>query len=447
MNPIHLINRQEQVDTVKRILKDFEATDNSKKAGIKRGIYVYGDSGSGKTTFVNQILKEMNYDIIRFDAGDIRNKRVIDTITKDYMADKNMMSMFYKKVQRIAIVMDEIDAMNNGEKSGIESLIKIIRPKKTLKQKDEEMTLNVIICIGNYHVDKKIKELMKVCHLVELKTPTKPEMMQLTRHILPMMSESVREDVVEYIEGDLRKLSCVCQLYKKNQADPDAWTSNMDILLKKSFNDNTRVITKKLIHHMHHMDEHVTMINETDRTTVGLLWHENIVDVLGKMKKEESVPLYLNILDNICFADYIDRKTFQKQIWQFNEMTSLIKTFKTHNLYHMHTAKSQKKKRIGDVRFTKVLTKYSTEFNNYTFTQELCQELMMDKNDMFVFFLYLKTKYKDIGDILTLFENNNITNIETKEMVRLYRYLDKYTTESVDAVEQEDSCDETDSVN
>jgi len=198
---------------------------------------------------------------------------------------------------------------------------------------------------------------------------------------------------------------------------------------------------------MHHMDEHVTMINETDRTTVGLLWHENIVDVLGKMKKEESVPLYLNILDNICFADYIDRKTFQKQIWQFNEMTSLIKTFKTHNLYHMHTAKSQKKKRIGEVRFTKVLTKYSTEFNNYTFTQELCQELMMDKNDMFVFFLYLKTKYKDIGDILTLFENNNITNIETKEMVRLYRYLDKYTRESVDAVEQDDSCEETDSVN
>ena len=56
-------------------------------------------------------------------------------------------------------------------------------------------------------------------------------------------------------------------------------------------------------------------MNETDRTIVGLLWHENIIDVLEKTSKEESIPFYLKILDNMCFADYIDRITFQKQIW------------------------------------------------------------------------------------------------------------------------------------
>ena len=30
--------------------------------------------------------------------------------------------------------MDEIDGMNNGDKGGINSLIKLIRPKKTKKQ-------------------------------------------------------------------------------------------------------------------------------------------------------------------------------------------------------------------------------------------------------------------------------------------------------------------------
>ena len=29
-----------------------------------------------------------------------------------------------------------------------------------------------IICIGNQHIDKKIKEIMKVCVTIELKTPT-----------------------------------------------------------------------------------------------------------------------------------------------------------------------------------------------------------------------------------------------------------------------------------
>ena len=112
------------------------------------------------------ILKEMNYDVIKYDAGDIRNKSIIEMITNNNMSDKNIMSMFYKKVKKIVIVMDEIDGMNNGDKGGINMLIKLIRPKKTKKQKLEELTNNPIICIGNYHIDKKIKDLMKVCNTI-----------------------------------------------------------------------------------------------------------------------------------------------------------------------------------------------------------------------------------------------------------------------------------------
>ena len=43
--------------------------------------------------------------------------------------------------------MDEIDGMNNGDKGGINSLIKLIRPKKTKKQKLEDFTLTPIIWV------------------------------------------------------------------------------------------------------------------------------------------------------------------------------------------------------------------------------------------------------------------------------------------------------------
>ena len=56
------------------------------------------------------------------------------------------------------------------------------------------------------------------------------------------------------------------------------------------------------------------LMNETDRTSVGLLFHENIIDVLDQDKKT-SIPFYDDVLNNICFADFIDRITFQKQIW------------------------------------------------------------------------------------------------------------------------------------
>ena len=431
-----VLGRDEEVKKVIEILKDFEK--NKDNLTTKKGIYIYGEPGTGKTTFVNNILRELDYDTIKYDAGDIRNKSIMDTITKHNMGDKNVMSMFYKKVKRIAIMMDEIDGMNNGDKGGINSLIKIIRPKKTKKQRLEEVTMNPIICIGNYHIDKKIKELMKVCHVIELKTPTRVQMTNLVDTLMPVLDLNIKSNIIGFIQGDLRKLITIYNLYKNKQ---DIVNNNIiqNIFLMKSYNDDTRKITKKLINTPTPIEEHLTIMNETDRTIVGLLWHENIIDVLGKFKKEISVPIYSHILDNMCFADYIDRITFQKQIWQFNEMSSLIKTFKNNKYYHdLFKDEAKKKQKFNpiEVRFTKVLTKYSTEYNNSIFIQNLCQELGMDMKDLFAFFLELKHKYTE-AEITTLFENYDITKLDIN---RMYRYLDKYLKE--DALETEDIVDD-----
>jgi SpoVK/Ycf46/Vps4 family AAA+-type ATPase len=429
-----LLNRDEEANSIRQFLQDFEKNRNS--LTTKKGMYIYGEPGTGKSIFVQNILKEMNYDIIKYDAGDIRNKSIIDTITQHNMADKNIMSMFYKKIQRIVIIMDEIDGMNNGDKGGINSLIKLIRPKKTKAQRLEEITMNPIICIGNYHIDKKIKELMKVCQVVELKLPTKIQVTNILNDIMPKVDDNIKVNIIRFIQGDLRKLTTVYEMYKKNNSIINSDTMNT-VFLMKSYNDDTRQITKKLINNNYQMEDHLTIMNETDRTIVGLLWHENIIDVLEKMKKENSIPFYLNILDNMCFADYIDRITFQKQIWQFNEMSSLIKTFKNNKIYH-ETFSKKEKFNPAEVRFTKVLTKYSTEYNNSLFIQNLCQELSMDMNDMFAFFLDLKNKHTDI-EIIALMENYDITKLDIN---RIYRYLEIYTNENASDQDTASVCEE-----
>lgn len=435
LNINKLLNRENEVKQIKDILMEFEK--NKHNLTTKRGIYIYGDPGSGKSSFVINILKEMDYDIIKYDAGDIRNKSIIDTITKHNMADKNIMSLFHKKIKRIAIIMDEIDGMNNGDKGGINSLIKIIRPKKTKKQRQEEITLNPIICIGNYHIDKKITELMRVCHVIELKPLSNTYINLLVSNLIPNIEESMNTNIINFIQGDLRKLNTIYNLYQNKNS---ILTNNIikNIFSMKSYNDDTRKITKKLINNNYSLNEHLTIMNETDRTIVGLLWHENIIDVVSKMEKKKSIPFYLDVLNNMCFADYIDRITFQKQIWQFNEMSSLIKTFKNNKIYHEtfqeNTNEPNIKKHFNpdEVRFTKVLTKYSTEYNNSIFVQNLCQQLGMDKNDMYAFFLDLKNKHSD-AEIVLIFENYDITKLDIN---RIYRYLEKYTKE--DAAETED---------
>lgn len=420
----NILNREEETNKIKQILTLFEQDKNN--VATKRGIYIYGEPGSGKTTFVVNTLKELDYDVIKYDAGDIRNKSIIDTITQHNMSDRNIMSLFHKKTKRIVIVMDEIDGMNNGDKGGINALIKIIRPKKTKKQRLEDITLNPIICIGNYHMDKKIKELMKVCSIIELKCPTIEQTTTIVTKIMPDIKEEFKINIGNFIQGDLRKLSTIYEIYKDNK---DALNSDIinNILLMKSYNNDARSITKNLFNNNYSINEHSIIMNETDRTIVGLLWHENIIDVISNENKDVSVPFYLKILDNLCFADYIDRLTFQKQIWQFNEMSSLVKTFKNNHIYHDTFDTNVPNFNPTEVRFTKVLTKYSTEYNNSIFIQNLCQQLGMDKNDLFTFFLDLKNKY-DLNQILLLFENYEINKLDIN---RIYRYLERYTKETI----------------
>ena len=439
LNLNEILNREDQEKEIKNILKDFEANKNNLL--IKKGIYVYGVPGTGKTTFVTNILKELNYDVVKYDAGDIRNTSVIEDITKHNMSDKNIMSLFNKKVKKIAIIMDEIDGMNNGDKGGINSLIKLIRPKKTKKQKLEEVTMNPIICIGNYRVDKKIKELMKVCNTVELKTPNDFQVSNIINKLMPSISTEIKTKLISYIQGDLRKLN---NMYNFNKNKPELFTCEIidDIFQIKSYNDDTKKITNKLINEYFPISEHNNIMNETDRTSVGLLWHENIIDTIEKLDKKQSIPFYISQLDNICFADYIDRITFQKQIWQFNEMSSLIKTFKNNKLYH-ETFKKKIKYNPSEVRFTKVLTKYSTEYNNSLFRQKLCQKLGMDKKDLFGFFIQLNNN-NDNSEIINLLENYEISKLDVN---RIYRYIEKYIKENATGTldkEIDDDCDELD---
>ena len=428
MNQLNLnaiLNREENVLFVKQTLAMFE--QNKSNNSIKKGIYIYGEPGTGKTTFIINILKELDYDIIKYDAGDFRNKSIIDTISQHNMSDKNIMSLFHKKIKKIAIIMDEIDGMNNGDKGGINTLIKLIRPKKTKKQKLEEITMNPIICIGNYHIDKKIKELMKVCNTIELKTPTQEQINIIVKEIMPTLDPLF----IQYIQGDLKKLHNIWNIYQ-NKKEILQSEIIQNVFQLKTYNDDTKQIVQKIITQPFNIEEHNTIMNETDRTIIGLLWHENIIEVIDKMKPNVSIPFYIKQLDNVCFADYIDRITFQKQIWQFNEMSSLIKTFKNNNLYHEQFATDAVPFNPTEVRFTKVLTKYSTEYNNSIFVQHLCQQLGMDKKDMYAYFLDLKNKYTDI-EILSLFENYEITKLDIN---RIYRYLEKYTKE--DALETQD---------
>ena len=418
---INLLNRNEEEKRLIDVLNNFE--ENKKQLILSRGVYVYGSPGCGKTTFVKNVLKKLNYDIITYDAGDIRNKSVIDNITKHKISDTNIIAMFNKTKKKIAIIMDEIDGMNSGDKGGINQLIKLIRPKKTKKQKTETITMVPIICIGNYHIDKKIKELIKVCETIELKKPKNNQIENIISLLLPNIEFELKKNIINFIQGDLRKINSTYNIYKNHQ---NILKNEIikNILETKNYNEDTKVTVKKLLNNKYNINEHSYIMNDTDRTSIGLLFHENIIDTFDKKNPEKNINLYLDVLNNITFSDYIDRVTFQKQIWVFNEMSSLIKTMYNNNIYHTFKKNEKIKDNFNpsEVRFTKVLTKYSTEYNNSIFIQNLCKQLNMNTNDMYLFFFNLRNNHS-IEEIINIFNNENY-DINKLDINRIYRFLD-----------------------
>jgi glutathione peroxidase-family protein len=267
-------------------------------------------------------------------------------------------------------------------------------------------------------MDKKIKELMKVCHVFELKRPTDNQMATLLGPI-------ATPELLEYIQGDLRKMQFVLQLKSKNPELLNNPAIIRDILSRKSQNEDSKRIVQHLLQEPMPMETHTTFVNETDRTIVALLWHENIIDAIEKQPRTTSFPFYLKALDHICYADYIDRITFQHQIWQFNEMSSLMKTYQNNRLYHETFPANRFV--LDEVRFTKILTKYSTEYNNLQFIFSMCQDLDMDRKDLISFFQELRLKHgpefmEDANFIENLFEGTEVGKLDIK---RMYRYLDK----------------------
>ena len=74
----NLLNRSDEANKLKTILKDFELNKNNLLT--KRGIYIYGDPGSGKTTLAD--LLPRFYDCtsgeISIDGLDVKNIKLTD---------------------------------------------------------------------------------------------------------------------------------------------------------------------------------------------------------------------------------------------------------------------------------------------------------------------------------------------------------------------------------
>ena len=378
------------MDDFSAFLTSFEADKGNVR--ILRAAYIHGPPGSGKSTLVRAALRANGYDIIEHSATEERAKNLVDLIVEKSITTRNVTNMFKRTPSKKVILIDDVDCIT--DKGGISMLIKFIRPKKTNTQRSEFVTPFPIVLIGNTCADKKIKDLVKSCFTLQIPTPSRDRMLSI---IAP---SPFADTILRLSNGNLHKLLKLSKLITSPE--------HVTMFETAHVTETSKTFTARLFLEPIPFDDHFNL-NETDRTIVSMLWHENVIDVTHDSR------VYVQLLNNMCFADYIDRITFQRQIWQFNQLSSLIKTFYNNWLLHQH----MKIPHLKEIRFTKILTKYSTEYNNTLFIQKLCRTLLIDISDLFKLITSMKSQPPS-----AILEALHGDDISLGDVTRLVRFLD-----------------------
>lgn len=146
-----------------------------------------------------------------------------------------------------------------------------------------------------------------------------------------------------------------------------------------------------------------TDILDSEKATQSLLLHENIINNITI----NNINFYYHFLKNFCNGDYYDRISFQKQLWIYNDITYFLKFVNNYILYTNENINIKTK----NIRFTKVLTKYSNEYNNNIFINNICNKLSLTNKELYNYCIDHKTNELTIQEINRLYKIYNISSI------------------------------------
>jgi replication factor C subunit 1 len=159
------------------------------------------------------VAKEDGRFVMEFNASDTRSKKKLQgsmESTATQCINKDNPALKQKKAERRCVIMDEVDGMGAGDRSGMAELIQMIKKTKV-----------PIICICNDRQSQKIKSLLPYCMDLKFSRPTKNVLANRAIRIAEkehlMVERNAAEAIAESCGNDVRQVLNLLQMWAQKK--------------------------------------------------------------------------------------------------------------------------------------------------------------------------------------------------------------------------------------
>jgi len=348
----------------------------------KGNLLITGTGGCGKSSILNLILKEKNYDVIHLNQ--INAKIDIELVIK--IANNNLIENNIKKV----IVIDEFQSVITlNDKTAIFDII---------KDNNYNRWIPIIIITNNQH-NKKLNETKKYSNEIKFYAPFQNELVKWIYDICKVEKINIEYNIIskfiEYCQTDLRKILIQLDELKINYTNKlitnVIFDEFIEIMKKKDQNYDLYKATDKMLSQYSNI-ENCLEIFESQKVLIPLMIHENYHEFINEDK-------YYKILDILSRGDVLENYIHGEQNWDLLEIHGYISCVIPS--YYINKYKNNKKNR--KLEFAIDLNRTSVKkmnFKNINKTNE-----RINKN------------------------NKNIRNKSIEEFIYMIEIMDKNITE------------------
>jgi len=182
-----LVGNMESIEQLMRWLEKWRNITPHNKAAL-----LIGPPGTGKTATVGAISRDMNVELVEFNASDKRNKGAIETLVWRAATQQTLDGRM-----RI-ILLDEVDGLSGtSDRGGVRAIMKIL-----------DQAVHPIVMTANDPDNRRLKNLKKKSLVLMFHPINNDEMMTVLKRISDQHSASASEDLLDIIvaksAGDLR---------------------------------------------------------------------------------------------------------------------------------------------------------------------------------------------------------------------------------------------------